>query len=46
MSCSKDKEVEFFDAHTYDEVFVYDNFFGGSAGVSLARSIGDSSSGC
>lgn len=40
MSCSKDKEVKFFDADTYDEVFVYDNFFGEVWGVACS-SIGD-----
>lgn len=28
MSSSKDKTVKFFDGDTYDEIFVYDNFFG------------------
>ena len=28
MSCSKDKTVKFHDGDTYDEVFVFDQFFG------------------
>ena len=28
MSCSKDKEVKLYDGDTYEEVFVFDNFFG------------------
>ena len=28
MSCSKDREVKLYDSDTYDEVFVFDNFFG------------------
>ena len=27
MSCSKDNSVKFFDGDTYDEIFVFDNFF-------------------
>jgi U3 small nucleolar RNA-associated protein 12 len=40
MTCSKDKEVKFFDADTYDEVFVFDNFFGEVWGLGIS-SIGD-----
>jgi U3 small nucleolar RNA-associated protein 12 len=28
LSCSKDKEVKMYDGDTYDEIFVFDNFFG------------------
>ena len=40
FTCSKDREVKMIDTDTYDEVFVFDNFFGEvwSLGVS---SIGD-----
>ena len=27
LSCSKDREVKYFDGDTYEEVFVFDNFF-------------------
>jgi U3 small nucleolar RNA-associated protein 12 len=40
MSCSKDKEVKFYDGDTYDEVFVFDNFFGEVWGLAIS-SIGD-----
>lgn len=28
MSCSKDQTVKFFDGDSYDEIFVFDTFFG------------------
>jgi U3 small nucleolar RNA-associated protein 12 len=28
LSCSKDRTVKFFDGDTFDEIFVFDNFFG------------------
>jgi len=40
MSCSKDKTVKFHDADTYDEVFVFDNFFGEVWSLDVS-SIGD-----
>lgn len=40
MTSSKDKEVKFFDADTYEEVFVFDNFFGEVWGLACS-SIGD-----
>lgn len=40
MSCSKDKTVKLFDGDTYDEVFVFDNFFGEVWSLA-ASSIGD-----
>lgn len=40
MSSSKDKTVKFFDGDTYDEIFVFDNFFGDVWQVAVS-SIGD-----
>lgn len=40
MSCSKDKSVKFFDGDTYDEIFVFDNFFGEVWSIAVS-SIGD-----
>ena len=40
MSCSKDKTVKFYDGDTYDEIFVFDNFFGEVWGL-MTSSIGD-----
>jgi U3 small nucleolar RNA-associated protein 12 len=40
MSCSKDKTVKLFDGDTYDEVFVWNNFFG-EVWSMAASSIGD-----
>jgi WD40 repeat protein len=40
MSSSKDKEVKLYDGDTYEEVFVFDNFFGEVWSV-VASSIGD-----
>mmetsp|Transcript_11147 Transcript_11147/g.18704 ORF Transcript_11147/g.18704 Transcript_11147/m.18704 type:complete len:445 (-) Transcript_11147:326-1660(-) len=40
MSCSKDRTVKFFDGDTYDEVFVFDNFFAEVWQVAVS-SIGD-----
>ena len=40
MSCSKDKTVKLFDGDTYDEVFVFDNFFGEVWSMAVS-SIGD-----
>jgi len=40
MSCSKDKTVKLFDGDTYDEIFVFDSFFGEVWGIALS-SIGD-----
>lgn len=40
VSCSKDRTVKFFDGDTYDEVFVFDTFFGEVWSV-CASSIGD-----
>jgi U3 small nucleolar RNA-associated protein 12 len=40
MSCSKDKTVKFHDGDTYDEVFVFDNFFGEVWSLDVS-SIGD-----
>jgi U3 small nucleolar RNA-associated protein 12 len=40
MSCSKDKTVKLFDGDTYDEIFVFDNFFGEVWSLAIS-SIGD-----
>jgi U3 small nucleolar RNA-associated protein 12 len=40
MTSSKDREVKFFDGDTFDEVFVFDNFFGEIWGLACS-SIGD-----
>ena len=40
MSCSKDRTVKFFDGDTYDEVFVFNNFFGEVWSLAIS-SIGD-----
>ena len=40
MTGSKDREVKMIDCDTYDEVFVYDTFFGEIWGLAVS-SIGD-----
>lgn len=40
LSCSKDKTVKFFDGDTYDEIFVFDQFFGEVWSLNVS-SIGD-----
>jgi len=40
MSCSKDKQVKLYDGDTYDEIFMWDSFFGEVWGLT-ASSIGD-----
>lgn len=40
MSCSKDQTVKFFDGDTYDEVFVFEGFFGAIWSIAVS-SIGD-----
>lgn len=40
MTCSKDKSCKFIDGDTYEEIFVFDNFFGEVWGLACS-SIGD-----
>jgi U3 small nucleolar RNA-associated protein 12 len=40
LSSSKDREVKMYDGDTYDEVFVFDNFFGDIWAV-VPSSVGD-----
>ena len=40
MTCSKDKEVKMIDAGSFEEVFVFDQFFGEVWGLAVS-SIGD-----